>query len=94
MNYVEEWVTSYEQEHGRKLTELVIQVVKHIDKVGDMLKVQGQKDAQEGKKPYSIDAFLALVRKVFHNVLEDATTKEIADLWQSDYMDGYEGVEK
>lgn len=84
-----EWAAVYEQEHGQRPAELVLQIAEHILKVGKMLTNLGQKDAQEGKTPYPADIFPALVREAFQAIPEGATVKEIADLWQSDYMDGY-----
>lgn len=86
---VAEWVAAYEQEHGRKPAELAIQAVEHIVKIGEQLTELGRKDAQEGKEAYWSGEFPKLVRIVFHNIPSEATTKEIAELWQSDYMDGY-----
>ena len=90
MSYTEEWAEAYEQERGRKPTELALQIAEHIEKVCKMLAELGRKDAQEGEKPYPAEVFPLLVRKVFHNIPEGAAMKEIADLWQSDYMDGFE----
>ena len=88
---VAEWVAAYEQEHGCKPADLVLQIAERILKVGKMLTNLGQKDAQEGKTPYPADVFLALVIKAFRmDVDEDHdTVQAVADLWQSDYMDGY-----
>lgn len=88
---VAEWVAAYEQEHGCKPADLVLQIEEHILKVGKMLTNLGQKDAQEGKTPYPADIFPALVLKAFGNDISKHpdTVQAIADLWQSDYMDGY-----
>lgn len=88
---VAEWVAAYEQEHGRKPDDLVLQIAEHILKVGKMLTNLGQKDAQEGKTPYPADVFPTLVIKAFRmDVDKDhETVQAVADLWQSDYMDGY-----
>ena len=88
---VAELVATYEQEHGCKPANLVLQIAEHILKVGKMLTNLGQKDAQEGKTPYPADIFPALVIKAFRiDVDEDhETVQAVADLWQSDYMDGY-----
>ena len=88
---VAEWVAAYTQEHGRKPADLVIQITEHILKVGKMLTELGRKDAQEDKTPYPADVFPALVIEAFRmDVDEDhETVQAVADLWQSDYMDGY-----
>ena len=102
---VTERAEAYEQEHGHKPADLVLQIAEHILKVGKMLTELGQKDAQEGKSAYPADVFPALVVKAFRlddvfpalvvkafrlDVDEDhETVQAVADLWQSDYMDGY-----
>lgn len=88
---VAELAEAYEQEHGHKPADLVLQIAEHILKVGKMLTELGQKDAQEGKSAYPADVFPALVVKSFRlDVDEDhETVQDVADLWQSDYMDGY-----
>lgn len=88
---VEEWAANYEQEFGRKPAELVLRVAEHIEKVGGMLTELGKKDAQEGKEAYSSKDFPTLVTKVFQldPDKDHETVQAIAELWQSDYMDGY-----
>lgn len=88
---VPEWVAAYEQECGRKPTELAVRMAEHLQKVGKRLTDRGRKDAQEGKTPYPADAFPALAIKAFRlDVDEDhETVQAVADLWQSDYMAGY-----
>lgn len=88
---VAEWVTIYEQESGRKPNDLSIQIAQHIEKVGELLCERGREDAQEGKQPYSAESFPALVIKAFRmDVDEDhETVQAVADLWHTDYMDGY-----
>ena len=88
---VTEWAEAYEQEHGHKPYDLVLRIAEHVLKVGKMLTELGQKDAQQGKSAYPADAFPALVVKAFHlDVDEDhEIVQDLADLWQSDYMDGY-----
>lgn len=88
---VAELVAAYEQEHGHKPADLVLQIAEHILKVGKMLTNLGQKDAQEGKTPYPADAFPTLVIKAFRMDGNEnpETVQAVADLWQSDYMDGY-----
>ena len=88
---VTEWAEAHEQEHGCKPADLVLQIAEHILKVGKMLTNLGHRDAQENKAPYPADLFLALVIKAFRmDVDEDhETVQAVADLWQSDYMDGY-----
>lgn len=88
---VAELVAAYEQEHGRKSTELAVQVLEHIAKVGDMLHQLGQKDAQKGDNARPVDVFPLLVVKAFQmDADEDQDIVEgVADLWYSEYMDGY-----
>lgn len=88
---VAEWAEAYEQERGHKPSELALQVAEHIEKVGKMLTEHGWKDAQQGKEPYSAESFPALVIQAFRmDVDEDhETVQAVADIWQSDYMDGY-----
>lgn len=82
---------SYEQEHGEKPGELVLQIAEHILKVGKTLTELGQKDAQKGRGAYSADFFPTLVLKAFGMDISKHpdTVQAVADLWQSDYMDGY-----
>ena len=89
---VAEWAALHEQEQGRKPADLVLQIAEHILKVGKMLTDLGLKDAQEGRETYSAAVFPALVVKVFRfGVSEDhETVQAVADLWQSDHMDGYQ----
>ena len=56
-----------------------------------MLYEQGQKDAQQGTCARPADFFPALVIKAFGNDISKHpdTVQSVADLWQSDYMDGY-----
>lgn len=93
---VVEWAEAYEQEHGHKPTDLVLRIAEHIQKVGKMLTELGQKDAQRGKSAYPADVFPALVVKAFQlDVDEDhETVLAVADLWQSNYMDGYDAISK
>lgn len=88
---VAEWAEAYKQEHGHKPADMSLQIAEHILKVGKMLTNLGQKDAQEVKTPYPADVFPALVLKAFRmDVDEDhETVQAVADLWQSNYMDGY-----
>ena len=50
MNYVEEWAIDYEQKHGRKPSEVAIEIVNHIVKVGDILMNKGREDGQKGER--------------------------------------------
>lgn len=88
---VTEWAEAYEQEHGHKPADLVLRIAEHILKVGKMLTELGQKDAQQGKSAYPADVFPAQVVKAFRlDVDEDhETVQAVADLWQSNYTDGY-----
>ena len=88
---VNEWALAYEQEHGRKPADPVLRIVEHIDKVREMFTELGQKDAQEGKEPYPANVFHALVIKAFRMNVDEGheTVQAVADLWQSDYMNGY-----
>lgn len=88
---VAEWVAAYEQEHGQRPSETSIQIAEQIRNVRKMFAELGRKDAQQSKNAYPADVFPALVVKAFRlNVDEDhETVQAVADLWQSDYMDGY-----
>ena len=88
---VAEWAAAYDQECGSKPAELVLQIAEHILKVGQRLTELGRKDAQKGEQPYPANVFPALVIKVFRmDASEDnETVQAVADLWQSDYMEGY-----
>lgn len=93
---VTEFAETYERECGDKPSELVLRVAEHILKVGNTLQERGRKDAQAGQKAYSAEIFHALVRKAFclgpddeHDMVDD-----IADLLQSNYMEGYYNGEK
>ena len=85
------WAAVYEQEYGQKPSEKGLRMAEHILKVGKMLTELGQNDACEGKRAYSATFFSDLVVKAFR--LDVGKTHEmvqaVADLWQSDYMDGY-----
>ena len=87
-----EIAAAYEQEHGQMPTERALQVAEHIEKVSRELTSLGRKDAQEDKGPYSSKVFMTLVAAVFHLDPEKdhETVQTIADLWQFDYMDGYQ----
>ena len=61
---VAEWAATYEQEHGCKPADLVLQIAEHILRVGEMLTNLGKKDAQEGKTPYPADVFQALAKSL------------------------------
>lgn len=91
---VAEWAAAYEQERGSKPAELVLQIAEHILKVGQRLTELGRKDARNGEKPYPAGVFLALVKKAFQidDDEEHETLQAVADLWRSDYMDGYNNL--
>ena len=89
---VAEWVAAYEQEHGHKPADLVLQIAEHILKVGKMLTERGRKDALDGVQPYPAAFFQMLAAKAFQRNESHETTQAISDLWQSDYIDGYNGV--
>lgn len=88
---VAEFAADYEQEHGCKPAELVLQIAEHILNVGKMFTELGKKDAQQGKIAYPADVFPALVVKAFRMDADEdhEMVHVVADLWQSDYMDGY-----
>ncbi len=89
---VTEWAEAYEQEHGHKPSDLALRVAEHILKVGKMLNAVGRKDAIAGRSPASADVFPALVYKAFSLRRDECpeTVQDIADIWQNDYMKGYE----
>lgn len=88
------WAAVYEQEYGQKPGEKVLRIAEHILKVGKMLTELGKKDAREGKRAYPATFFSALVVKAFRLDMEKAheMVQAVADLWQSDYMDGYNDI--
>lgn len=88
---VEKWAVVYEQEHGLRPGERVLQIVEHILTVGKMLTKRGEEDAQQGKSTYPSAVFPALVVKAFGMDISKHpdTVQAVAELWQSDYMDGY-----
>lgn len=86
---VTEWAEAYEQEHGHKPADLVLQIAEHILKVGKMLTERGRKDALDSVQPYPSVFFQMLAAKAFQLSESHETTQAISDLWQSDYMDGY-----
>lgn len=92
-----DWVTEYEQQHGRKPSEKVLRVAEHIGNVGEKLIELGRKDRLNGEIAYSTTVFRELVKQRFaiaDSDREDELVNGIATLWQSDYMDGYnEGKE-
>ena len=93
---VAEWAEAYEQEHGHKPNELLVQITEHIMKVGDILTERGRKDAQKGEKAYCADDFPQLVRNAFGLDPEahDDTVQAVADLWRDYYMDGHNAVKE
>jgi len=87
---VAKFATVYEHENGQMPSEKAIQIAEHITKVGKMLADQGQQDALKGKTARHSAFFSSLVALIFPVALEDCkTVQTVADLWQSDYMDGY-----
>lgn len=93
---VAEWAEAYEQKHGHKPNELLVQIVEHIMKVNDTLTERGKNDAQKGKKALYADYFPELFRKVFglDPGAHDETVQAVADLWKSAYMNGYNAVKE
>ena len=93
---VVEWAAAYEQEHGHKPNELLVQITEHIINVCDILRERGKEDAQKGKKAPHADYFPELFRKAFGLDPEanDDTAQAVADLWKSAYMNGYNAVKE
>lgn len=93
---VAERAEAYEQEHGHKPAELLIQIAEHIVKVSDMLRERGREDAQKGKKAPHADYFPELFRNAFglDPKAHDDTVQAVADLWRDYYMDGYNAVKE
>lgn len=87
---VVEWVAAYEQKRNRKPPEASVKVARHIDKVGEMLREQGKKDAQNGEKPYPSGTFVEMAKYIFHNDPDEETARVIGKLWHSEYLEGYE----
>lgn len=90
MSYIEEWAAAYEQERDHKPTEPLMEVIRHIDKVGKKLTEQGRKDAREDRRPRLAETFVELAQYVFHNDLDEETAQAIGGLWQIEYMNGYQ----
>lgn len=85
---VAKFVTVYE--HEQRPSEKAIQIAEHITKVGKILADLAQQDALKGKTARNSAFFSSLVALIFPVALEDCKTAQtVADLWQSDYMDGY-----
>ncbi len=89
---VAEWAETYEQECGHKPTDLALRIAEHILKVGKMLNAVGREDAIAGRGLRKADVFPALVYKAFSLRWDECpeTVRDIADIWQNDYMEGYE----
>lgn len=87
-----ECVAIYEQEHGCKPSDLVIQIGEHIEKVAGILATQGAQDAQKGCTARHAGFFRDLFRYAFRRkpAEDDETAEIVADLWQSFYMEGYQ----
>ena len=90
MSYIEEWAEAYEQETGRKPAEPLMEAIRHIEKVGAMLREQGRKDVQSCENPRSARVFVDLAQYAFHNDLDGETAQAIGDLWWTEYMHGYQ----
>lgn len=93
---VAEFAEAYEREHGHKPADMALRIAEHILKVGKMLTELGRKDAQDGVKPFHANVFSDLVVKAFRLDADrdHETVQAVADLWQSDYMDGYTAASK
>ena len=93
---VVEWAAAYEQEHGHKPNDLLVQITEHIIKVCDILRERGKEDAQRGNGAHHADYFPQLVRNAFGIDPEahDDTAQAVADLWESAYMNGYNAVKE
>lgn len=87
---VAEWAAAYEQEHGKKPPEPVMEIILHIDNVGAMLRKQGRKDAQSDQEPRHAGTFVELAQYAFHYGLDEEIAQVIGGLWQDEYMDGYQ----
>ena len=87
-----ECVAIYEQEHGCKPSDLVIQIGEHIEKVAGILATQGAQDAQKGRTARPAGFFRELFCKVFRipHSYDTATEDAMAGLWQSFYTEGYQ----
>ena len=94
MSYIDEWMAAYEQEYGRKPAEPVIEVIRHIDKVGATLEEQGRKDSQEGRESRTAESFVELAQYAFHNDLDEETAQAVGEIWRIEYMNGYAAGEE
>lgn len=88
---VAECAAAYEQECGKHSAELVPQIAEQIQNVSKMLMNLGRETAQQGERACSTEVFPALVAEIFRlDLVEDhLTVQVVANLWQSDYMNGY-----
>lgn len=86
---VAEWAAIYEQEYGRQPCAQALQIAEHIEKVGILLREQGHRDAQISTHSH-IDEIPMLVKKAFPNTPSNEIVQEIAGVWQSSYMKGYQ----
>lgn len=90
MSYIEEWAEAYEQKYGKWPSEPALEVAQHIEKVGTMFREEGRKDAQSAQEPRRIETFARLAQYAFHYDLDEETARIIGDLWQAEYMKGYQ----
>ena len=81
----------YEQKFNQKPTELAIRFAEHILKVGIKLIDLGRKNAKKGVEAYPAEDFTQLAIKAFQLDPDEERdlVQNVADLWQSYYMDGY-----
>lgn len=91
---VAKWAAAYEREYGHKPSKQVLRITEHLQKVCEMLKERGQKDAQQGKGAYPANVFPAMAAKAFRLDMEEdqETVQAVADLWQAYYMKAYNSV--
>ena len=88
-----EWPSAYEQETGRKPTEISIRIAEHIDRIGEQLTTQGKEDSSNHHAPMTFDRMLLLAHETFPN--ESASLPEfaqaVARTWECDYLEGFRG---
>ena len=85
-----EWVASYEQEHGKRPSKQVLQIVTYFERLGMALEELGSDDAKKGRRPLPFDAFYDLTQHVIVGRGTDDLVQTYAELMREDYMIGYD----
>ena len=83
------FIEAYEQANGKKPDESSMRFLEHMDRVGQVYRVRGQKDAAQGCEPYSKEVFAEAAMKRYREDPEWAQL--VTDVAYGYYIDGYEG---